>query len=120
MKELNINVFSEDAHFCSALAIECNKYGFDLNFFEYKNIRKIIESDQLSVFIIDLKLNDYFDPYLIAKEIRSLSDFPMFGISDNKIIKNQVKVKECGFDLVFSKTILLRSIKEVIIHIKDQ
>ena len=106
MNELSINVFSEEARFCSALAIECNKYGFDLNFFEYKNIEKIIEDDHATIFIIDLELNDFCDPYLVAKKIRSISDVPMFGILDGKNPKNQAKVKEYGFDLTFSKTIL--------------
>ena len=30
-REFNLYVYSDDANFCSALALECNSYGFDLN-----------------------------------------------------------------------------------------
>ena len=120
MKELNVNVFSDDAQFCSALAIECNKYGFDLSFFEKNNVKTLIESKDISVVIIDLTSDKLINPYKLGKLIHISSDIPVFGILDDLVRQNQIKAKECGFDLVFTKSILLRSIKEIVVHISNK
>ena len=119
--EFNINVFSDDAKFCSSLAIECNKYGFGLTFFEEHDFdnRKMLESALVSVVVIDLTC-DEIDPYKLGKNMRISSDLPIFGILDKFNRKKQNKAKESGFDLVFTKSMLLRSIKEIVVHISNE
>ena len=119
--EFNINVFSHDANFCSALALECNKYGFDLSFFEISDIPKVFKDDKYLISIIILDLSDNEDDVLqLGEKVRINSNFPLFGVVDvlNKNIKH--KSKDFGFDLIFTKQILLKSIKKVIIHISNQ
>jgi len=119
--EFNINVFSHDANFCSALALECNKYGFDLSFFEISDIPKVFKDDKYLISIIILDLSDNEDEVLqLGEKVRINSNFPLFGVVDvlNKNIKH--KSKDFGFDLIFTKQILLKSIKKVIIHISNQ
>lgn len=120
-EQFNINIFSNDAEFCSSLAIECNKYGFGLTFFEECDIdnKELLESALVSVVIIDLTCKDA-DPYKMGKNMRISSDLPIFGILSKFNRKDQNKAKECGFDLVFTKTMLLRSIKEIVVHISNE
>ena len=120
-EQFNINIFSNDAEFCSSLAIECNKYGFGLTFFEECDIdnKELLESALVSVVIIDLTCEDA-DPYKMGKNMRISSDLPIFGILNKFNRKDQNKAKECGFDLVFTKTMLLRSIKEIVVHISNE
>jgi len=119
--EFNINVFSYDANFCSALALECNKYGFELSFFEDSDMPDILKEDKylISIIIIDLSQNED-EALQLGERARINSDFPLFGVVDslNKNIKH--KSKDFGFDLIFTKQILLKSIKKVIIHISNQ
>ena len=120
-EQFNINIFSNDAEFCSSLAIECNKYGFGLTFFEegdYNN-KEMLESALVCVVIIDLTCKD-IDSYKLGKNMRISSDLPIFGILDKFNRKNQNRAKECGFDLVFTKSMLLRSIKEIVVHISNE
>ena len=119
--EFNINVFSHDANFSSALALECNKYGFELSFFEASDIPDIFKKDKyfISIIIIDLSQNED-EALQLGEKTRINSNFPLFGVVDvlNKKIKH--KSKDFGFDLIFTKQILLKSIKKVIIHISNQ
>ena len=119
--EFNINVFSHDANFCSALALECNKYGFDLTFFEISDMKKVLKKNKcfISVIIIDLSGNED-ESLKLGEESRIRSNYPLFGVVDvlNKKIKH--KSKDFGFDLIFTKQILLKSIRKVIIHISNQ
>ena len=119
--EFNINVFSHDANFCSALALECNKYGFELSFFEVSDMLDIFKDDKylISIIIIDLSQNED-EALQLGEKARINSTFPLFGVVDvlNKNIKH--KSKDFGFDLIFTKQILLKSIKKVIIHISDK
>ena len=59
-REFNLYVYSDDANFCSALALECNSYGFDLTFFNLKDLNKGFKSNNriFSVFIVDLNSKD--------------------------------------------------------------
>ena len=120
-EQFNINIFSNDAKFCSSLAIECNKYGFGLTFFEESDVdnKELLESALVSVVIIDLTCEDV-DPYQLGKNMRISSDLPIFGILNKFNRKDQNNAKECGFDLVFTKTMLLRSIKEIVVHISNE
>ena len=120
--QFNINMFSNDAEFCSSVAIECNKYGFGLNFFEEKDIKnkKKIEVGAISVAIIDLTFDEEIDPYLLGEKMRIVSSLPIFGVLDKFNRSKQNRAKDCGFDLVFTKSMLLRSIKEIVIHISNE
>ena len=120
-EEFNINIFSNDAEFCSSLAIECNKYGFGLTFFEEHQIndKDLMESALVSVIIIDLNSNDKIDPYILGKNARISSDLPIFGVLNYLNRKKQNKAKEHGFDLVFTKGILIKSIKQIVVHVSN-
>jgi len=121
-EQFNINIFSDDAKFCSSLAIECNKYGFGLTFFDKKDInnKELLESAIVSVVIIDLTCNEKIDPYELGKQMRISSDLPIFGILDKFNRQDQNHAKSCGFDLVFTKTMLIRSIKEIVVHVSNE
>ena len=79
----------------------------------------MLESALVSVVIIDLTCKDA-DPYKMGKNMRISSDLPIFGILNKFNRKEQNKARECGFDLVFTKTMLLRSIKEIVVHISNE
>ena len=121
-EQFNINIFSDDAKFCSSLAIECNKYGFGLTFFNKKDInnKELLESALVSVVIIDLTCNEKLDPYELGKQMRISSDLPIFGILNKFNRQDQNHAKSCGFDLVFTKTMLIRSIKEIVVHVSNE
>ena len=57
--EFNINVFSHDANFCSALALECNKYGFELSFFETNKLYT------LKTFFLSSKPHNFFLSFVV-------------------------------------------------------
>ena len=121
-EQFNINIFSDDAKFCSSLAIECNKYGFELTFFEKDDIndKELLESGMVSVVIIDLTCQENADPYELGKKMRITSDLPIFGILDKFNRNNQNHARDCGFDLVFTKSMLIKSIKEIVIHVSNE
>lgn len=118
-EEFNINVLSDDAIFCTSLATECNKFGFLLSFFDKKDALSkggLLYGDFLSVAIIDLD-SDNLD---IIKHIRKTSKMPVFGVC-NKINKSlQSRSKKEGYDLIFTKSLLINSIKRIIIHIANE
>ena len=117
----NINIYSNDANFCASLALECNNYGFSLTFFEKKNMELIFNNYKnfISVIIIDLSSLDQTDPFKLGQKARMISDFPVFGVLNRFNKKDQDRAKKSGFDLIFTKKMLLRSIKDVVIHIAD-
>lgn len=119
--QFNINVFSDDAMFCTSLATECNKYGFSLNFFEDSDIGSdsFIETSLVSVNILDLDTKD-FDYLKAAKKLRITSNLPIFGVFSTFNKQLAAKAEKSGFDLVFTKSMLMKSIKRVIIHISDE
>ena len=104
------------------MAIECNKYGFGLTFFEKDDInnKELLESGMVSVVIIDLTCDKKTDPYELGKTMRICSDLPIFGILDRFNRKNQNRARDCGFDLVFTKSMLIKSIKEIVIHVSNE
>ena len=46
----NIYIYSDYANFCSSLAIECNNYGFSLTFFNDKDLKTILGSDDILIY----------------------------------------------------------------------
>jgi len=120
--KFNLFVYSDDPNFCSALALECNKYGFELVFFEVANIKNIFDdnSNFISVVIIDLDNGTADKKMRLGESARISSNFPVFGVI-NKITKNiQQRSKDYGFDLIITKRMLLKSIKKVVVHISTQ
>lgn len=118
-EQFNINVLSDDAVFCTSLATECNKYGFLLNFFNKEdsiNQSKPFHNESLYVSIIDLDA-DNID---IIDYIRKSSKLPVFGVCSKLNKPLQSKAKNKGYDLVFTKSLLINSIKRIIIHISNQ
>lgn len=121
-KDFNLHVLSDDANFCSALALECNSYGFELTFFEMLDLQNDFISDNkvFSVIIIDLSEKDLDERLKAGEKIRLKTDFPIFGIVSKLSKDLQNKSKDYGFDLIFTKRMLLKSLKKVVVHIIDQ
>ena len=115
-EQFNINVLSDDAVFCTSLATECNKFGFLLNFFNKEdsiNQSKPFSNESLYVSIIDLDA-DNID---VINYIRKSSKLPVFGVCTKLNKSLQSKAKNKGYDLIFTKSLLISSIKRIIIHI---
>ena len=118
-EEFNINVLSDDPVFCTSLATECNKFGFLLSFFNKEDVldkNNLFSSESLSVSIIDLDS----DNLNIINHIRKTSKLPVFGICSKLTRSLQSKAKDKGYDLVFTKSLLISSIKRIIIHIANE
>ncbi len=120
-EQLNINIFSNDAIFCTSLATECNKYGFNLSFYEESQIGLDDFNDDslVSVNIIDLDSTE-FDYQTIAQKLIMTSNLPIFGVFDTFNKSMQAKARKSGYDLVFTKSMLIKSVKKVIIHISNE
>ena len=115
-EQFNINVMSDDAVFCTSLATECNKFGFLLTFLNQDDVlnkNDFFSNESLSVSIIDLDV----DNINIINHIRKTSKLPVFGVCSKLTKSMQVKAKNKGYDLVFTKSLLISSIKRIIIHI---
>jgi len=119
--KFNINILSDDPIFCTSLATECNKFGFSLTFFEESEIgdEDLLDLELISVNIIDLDIPDS-DPYDIAKKLRIASNLPIFGVFSQFSKQSQAKAKKSGYDLVFTKSMLIKSIKRIIIHVSKE
>ena len=107
---------SDDAVFCTSLATECNKFGFLLSFFNQEDVlnkNDLFSNESLSVSIIDLDI----DNLNIISHIRETSKLPVFGVCSKLTKSLQSKAKNKGYDLVFTKSLLISSIKRIIIHI---
>ena len=120
-EQFNINILSDDPIFCTSLASECNKFGFSLTFFKEEDIgdEKNINSNMISVNIIDLDILDS-DPYDIARKLRITSNSPIFGVFNQFNKQLQAKAKKTGYDLVFTKSMLIKSVKKIIIHVSNE
>jgi len=121
-KDFILHVLSDDANFCSALALECNSYGFELTFFEMLDLKNDFISDNnfFSVIIIDLNEKDLDERLKAAEKIRLKTDFPIFGTANKLSKKLQNKTKDYGYDLIFTKRMLLKSLKKIVVHVLDQ
>ena len=92
-----------------------------LTFFEEKDIGEdsLNEKKQISVNIIDIDILGT-NPFDIAKKLRISSNSPIFGVFQQFNKGMQAKAKKAGYDLVFTKAMMLKSIKRVIIHISNE
>jgi len=118
--EFKILAFTNESKFSIELATECNKYGFSLDFLsDIKGIDDFLGDDIIAAVIIDLN-DDTFIPFEICNKIKNVYGLPVFGVL-NKFSKDmQEKAKKNGYDLIFTKKMLIRSIRDVIIHVSNE
>jgi DNA-binding response OmpR family regulator len=118
--EFKIVVFTEDSEFAISLATECNKYGFLLSFIEnIEDILSEINNETILVSLIDLNDKNY-DGMNLCKKIKNEYNFPVFGVLNMFDKKIQDQAKDSGYDLIFTKKMLLKSIREVVIHVSKE
>ena len=118
--EFKIIAFTDDAQFSISLARECNKYGFLLSFIDQKcEIKDELADDIISIVLLDLN-NFIENPFNLCQDIKINYGIPVFGVLNQFSKKVQVKAKEVGFDLIFTKKMLIRSIREVVIHVSKE
>ena len=118
--EFKIIAFTNDPDFSISLATECNKYGFLLSFIEdLEQIDSELEDDGIVVTILDLH-NCSSNPFKLCKAIKNQYGIPIFGVLNTFSRQLQEKAKKSGFDLVFTKKMLIKSIKEVAIHVSNE
>jgi len=118
--DFKIVAFTENADFSISLATECNKYGFSLAFIDKEeDLKQEIDSDTIIVVLIDLN-NKKYDSFRLCEKIKKYHEVPIFGVLDMFNKKIQEEAKQSGFDLIFTKKMLLKSIKEVVIHVSNE
>ena len=118
--EFKIIAFTDDPQFSISLARECNKYGFSLSFIDEElEIKNEVNSDIISIVLLDL--NNYFkDSFYLCQDLKINYGMPVFGVLNQFSKKMQEKAKDAGFDLIFTKKMLIRSIREVVIHVSKE
>ena len=118
--EFKIIAFTDDPIFSMTLTRECSKYGFSLSFIDLESQLKDEVNDK-SISVIILDLNNYEkNPFKLCENIKINHGIPVFGVLDKFSKQVQDKAKKTGFDLIFTKKMLLRSIKEVVIHVSNE
>ena len=117
--EFKIIAFTNEPKFSIDLATECNKYGFSLIFLDSDNdILNEINDDIIAAAIIDLN-EKKIDPFKLCKNIKKCYGLPVFGVLNKFSKLIQEKAKKTGYDLIFTKKMLIRSIRDVIIHVSN-
>jgi len=118
--EFKIIAFTDDPDFSISLATECNKYGFLLSFIEdLEEINTELENNVIIVTLLDL--HEYnTDPFKLCESIKNKHGVPVFGVLNAFSKQLQEKAKKSGFDLVFTKKMLIKSIREVVIHVSNE
>ena len=58
--------------------------------------------------------------WLVSIVIKKKHGMPVLGILNMFSKQVQEKAKKTGFDLIFTKKMLLRSIREVVIHVSNE
>jgi len=118
--DFKISAFTEDPDFSISLATECNKYGFSLSFVDTtEDIGKEIDNETIIIVLIDLN-NEKYNSLRLCEKIKKNYDIPVFGVLDMFSKKIQEDAKKRGFDLIFTKKMLLKSIREVVIHVSNE
>jgi len=118
--EFKIIAFTNDPQFSISLTRECNKYGFSLSFIDSESeIINELDDKIISVTLLDLN-NFQEDPFQLCKTIKTDHGIPVFGVLNKFSKQVQERAKKTGFDLIFTKKMLLRSIREVVIHVSNE
>ena len=118
--EFKIIVFSNDPSFSMSLASECNKYDFMLAFVDsIDNINDEIGKSTIAVLLVDLNEKS-INPFKLCQKIKNAYELPVFGVLNMFSKSTQEKAKKSGYDLIFTKKMLLRSIREVVIHVSNE
>ena len=118
--EFKIVAFTEEAEFAISLATECNKYGFLLSFIEkFEDIVNEMNTETILVSLIDLNDKNY-DAFNLCKKIKDKYTIPVFGVLNMFNKKIQDEAKKAGYDLILTKKMLLKSIREVVIHVSNE
>ena len=118
--EFKIIAFTDDPDFSISLTRECNRYGFSLSFIDLESdLINEINDESISVILLDL--NHYRkNPFKLCESIKINHGLPIFGLLEKFSKQVQEKAKKTGFDLIFTKKMFLRSIKEVVIHVSNE
>ena len=115
--EFQIIVATDDSDFSINLATECNRYGFLLSFINSsEDIVRELSDSVISVVILDLN-DKSVNSYDLCREIKEKYGLPIFAIIEKLNKSIQIETKDVGFDLIFTKKMLLNSIREVVIHV---
>ena len=118
--EFKIITFTDDPDFSIALATECNKYGFLLSFIDnVDDMNNELEDDIIVVTLLDLHDNN-INPFKLCVKIKADYGIPVFGVLNAFSKQLQEKARNSGFDLVFTKKMLIKSIREVVIHVSNE
>tara|TARA_B100000686_G_scaffold353118_1_gene457432 strand:+ start:2028 stop:2393 length:366 start_codon:yes stop_codon:yes gene_type:complete len=118
--EFKIIAFTDDADFAISLATECNKYGFLLSYIDkVEDLQRELNKQTITVVLIDLTYKKY-DAFQLCDKIKLKHSIPVFGVLDMFSKKMQEKAKKTGYDLIFTKKMLLKSIREVVIHVSNE
>jgi len=114
--EFKIIIASNDSKFSIDLTNECHKYGFNLAFIDdYTQIDDETQNDVIAVMVVDL--DDDINILEFCTLVRENYGLPIFGVINKLNSKIQKQAKENGLDLIFTKKMLLNSIREVVIHV---
>ena len=115
-----IITFTDDPDFSISLAKECNKYGFLLSFIEsVDEIDNKLENNIIVVTLLDLHESN-INPFKLCESIKNKHGIPVFGVLNTFSKRLQEKAKKSGFDLVFTKKMLIKSIREVVMHVSNE
>ena len=118
--EFKIIAFTNDPSFSMSLTRECNRYGFSLSFIDIES-ELVDELDSKIISVTLLDLNDFQeDPFKLCEKIKINHGIPVFGVLNKFSKQIQERAKKTGFDLIFTKKMLLRSIREVVIHVSNE
>ena len=118
--EFKIITFTDDPDFSISLATECNKYGFLLSFID--NVDEVdneLGDSVIMVTLLDMHETNV-DPFELCEKIKAKHGIPVFGVLDTFSKQLQERGKKSGFDLVFTKKMLIKSIREVVIHVSNE
>ena len=114
--EFKIIVASNDSKFSIDLTNECHKYGFNLSFIDdCTQIDNETQNEVIAVMVVDL--DDDINIIEFCTFVRKNYGLPIFGVINKLNSKIQKQAKENGLDLIFTKKMLLNSIREVVIHV---